>query len=503
MFYYESGSQTLNHPPMERGSQTEPPPRANFSATANQWKIYDSYVEELEKQEKNKEKQKAPHMRKEEEKTKKLMVIETQSDDITKVGKVAKIIERMVNQNTFDDIAQDFKYFEDASDEFRGQKGTLLPLWKFQQDEPKRLAVTSLCWNPAYKDLFAVGYGSYDIDKQHGGKLQLYSLKNPSFPEYSFPTDSGVMCLDINPLCPHLVVVGFYDGNVAVYNLIEKHEQPAFKSHSKSGRHTDPVWQVKWQKVDLEERHTFFSVSADGRVVSWTLVKNELVFTDIIRLSGEGAVTDRPQGQQLQTMACGISMDFHKQNDSHFLVGTEEGKIHMCKKGYSRHFLKTFEANDVPVDALRWNLFHPDIFISCSIDGTVKIWDQTVKTPMFTFDLNAPVGDVAWSPYSSTVFAAITTDGKVHVFDLSVNKYEAICEQPVVAKKKTKLTHIEFNPVHPIIIVGDDRGCVTSLKLSPNLRKKPKETPKGPELEIAKIEKLLSLVRDPDNSSKN
>ncbi|KAL0162921.1 hypothetical protein M9458_042317, partial [Cirrhinus mrigala] len=61
----------------------------------------------------------------------------------------------------------------------------------------------------------------------------------------------------------------------------------------------------------------------------------------------------------------------------------------------------------------------------------------------------------------------------VHVFDLNINKYEALCQQKVVSKK-TRLLHIEFNPVHPIIIVGDDRGHVTSLKLSPNLRKKPK-----------------------------
>lgn len=52
----------------------------------------------------------------------------------------------MVNQNTYDDIAQDFRYFEDASDEFRDQEGTLLPLWKFSFDKAKRLAVTSLCW---------------------------------------------------------------------------------------------------------------------------------------------------------------------------------------------------------------------------------------------------------------------------------------------------------------------------------------------------------------------
>lgn len=60
------------------------------------------------------------------------------------------------------------------------------------------------------------------------------------------------------------------------------------------------------------------------------------------------------------------------------------------------------------------------------------------------------------------------------MFDLSINKYEAICSQPVVAKKKNKLTHVQFNPIHPIIIVGDDRGHVTCLKLSPNLRKMPK-----------------------------
>lgn len=41
----------------------------------------------------------------------------------------------------------DFKYFEDASDEYREQEGTLLPLWKFQYDKAKRLSVTALCWS--------------------------------------------------------------------------------------------------------------------------------------------------------------------------------------------------------------------------------------------------------------------------------------------------------------------------------------------------------------------
>ncbi|XP_041809385.1 dynein, axonemal, intermediate chain 1, paralog 2 [Chelmon rostratus] len=505
--FSERASQTLNNPLRERSCQTEPPPRSIFSATANQWEIYDAYVEELQKQEKNKEKQKAVPSKKDSDKNKrKMMLMETQNDDITRVGKASKIFERMVNQNTFDDIAQDFKYFEDASDEFRDQEGTLLPLWKFQYDKAKRLSVTALCWNKKYKDLFAVGMGSYDFSKQGRGMLVFYSLKNSAFPEYIYPTSSGILCLDIHEQHSYLVAVGFYDGCVAVYNLKEDRLEPVYKSTAKTGKHTDPVWQVRWQNDDMDNNHNFYSVSSDGRVVSWTLVKNELVFTDIITLSLNGAVSEGSEGAQQPSIACGTSFDFHKQIDYLFLVGTEEGKIHKCSKTYSSQFLDTYDAHSMAVDSVKWNHFHPKVFISCSSDWTIKIWDHTINTPMFTFDLNAAVGDVAWAPYSSTVFAAVTTDGTVHVFDLNINKYEAICQQPVVAKKKTKLTHIEFNPIYPIIIVGDDRGYVTSLKLSPNLRKKPKgkkgqELPKGPEMEVAKMEKLLSLLREPEQST--
>ena len=36
-----------------------------------------------------------------------------------------KILERMVNQNTYDDITQDYKFWEDASDQYRDGEGTL------------------------------------------------------------------------------------------------------------------------------------------------------------------------------------------------------------------------------------------------------------------------------------------------------------------------------------------------------------------------------------------
>jgi len=35
-----------------------------------------------------------------------------------------------------------------------------------------------------------------------------------------------------------------YDGTVAVYDLARKSELPLYKSSIKTGKHTDPVWEV-------------------------------------------------------------------------------------------------------------------------------------------------------------------------------------------------------------------------------------------------------------------
>ncbi|XP_005210384.2 dynein axonemal intermediate chain 1 isoform X2 [Bos indicus] len=382
--FSERASQTFNNPLRDRECQMEPPPRTNFSATANQWEIYDAYMEELEKQEKTKEKEKTktPVAKKMGKMAmRKMTSMESQSDDITKVTQAAKIVERMVNQNTYDDVAQDFKYYEDAADEYRDQEGTLLPLWKFQNDKAKRLAVTALCWNPKYNDLFAVGHGSYDFMKQSRGMLLLYSMKNPSFPEYIFSSESGIMCLDMHVDHPYLVVVGHYDGNVAIYNLKKPHSQPSFRSSAKSGKHTDPVWQVRWQKDDMDHNLNFFSVSSDGRIVSWTLVKSELVHTDVIKLKVEGSTTEGLEGLQIHTVGCGTAFDFHREIDYLFLVGTEEGKIYKCSKSYSSQFLDTYDAHNMAVDAVSWNPYHTKVFMSCSSDWTVKIWDHTINFP--------------------------------------------------------------------------------------------------------------------------
>jgi len=480
--YSERASQTFNNPLRERPTVTEPPPSVGFNSMVTQWEVFDAFLEDIEvksiaKDKSSQQQQKKPQAgggeKEEEEETQKEAAKEGDIVHSAAMSKSLKVMERMVNQNTYDDIAQDFKYWDDQSDTFREGEGTLLPLWKFFTDKVRRKHVTALCWNPEYYDLFAVGYGSYDFMKQGSGVICCFSLKNPSHPEYSFTTETGVMCLDFHPQHSSLLAVGCYDGTVMIFDIRNKLNKPIFQSTVKTGKHTDPVWQVCWQEEDLAKNLNFFSISSDGRVTLWTMSKNELQFTDVmeLKLAGIANSSGEEAGEEtsLVGLAGGMCFDFHRTSEHLFIVGTEEGKIHKCSKAYNSQYLDTYTGHYMSVYAVKWNKFHPRVFLSASADWTVKLWDHSQKLPLMSFDLGNAVGDVAWSPFSASVFGAVTNDGKVHVFDLAENKHEPMCDQKVV--RKSKLTHVVFNPKQPLLLVGDDRGGVLCLKLSPNLRK--------------------------------
>ena len=470
--YSERAAQTFNNPLRERYVSTKPPAVVNFSGTVSQWDIYDRYMGDYAMQMAEQELLN-PEIKK---KTGVGMPTSggaqvSKEDDMVhsqRMGGALKILERMVNQNADDEIFQDFKYWEDTSDAFRDGEGSLLPLWRFHTERSKRKQVTALAWNPKYPDMFSVGYGSYDFMRQGNGMVCCFSLKNTSYPEYTFTTESGVMCVSYHPEHCSLLAVGCYDGVVMVYDVRNKGNRPIRSSSIKTGKHTDPVWQIQWQIEDLAKEQSFFSISSDGLVANWTMSKNELKMEPVMHLRLISSPKEDPGEALLTGFANGSCFDFNNISEHLFVVGTEEGKIHKCSKAYSGQYLETYVGHHMAVYTVCWNPFHPRVFLSCSADWTVKMWDHNIQTAIMSFDLGNAVGDVAWSPYSSTVFAAVTSDGKVHVFDLAENKHEPLCEQKVV--KRAKLTHVSFNRKDPIIVVGDDRGGCNSLKLSPNLR---------------------------------
>jgi len=73
----------------------------------------------------------------------------------------------------------------------------------------------------------------------------------------------------------------------------------------------------------------------------------------------------------------GTAFDFHVDKDYLYLVGSEDGKLHACSKAYSSTFLDTYNAHHMAVYRVAWNHYHTQIFITCSADWTIKIWDRT------------------------------------------------------------------------------------------------------------------------------
>ncbi|XP_065185876.1 dynein intermediate chain 2, ciliary-like isoform X2 [Sycon ciliatum] len=162
----------------------------------------------------------------------------------------------------------------------------------------------------------------------------------------------------------------------------------------------------------------------------------------------------------------GSCFDFIPTLDNVYLIRTEEGIIHKCSTLYQQNYIRSFQAHNFTIYAVRWNPFQPRVFATCGVDCCVKIWDdERPETPLFVFDLDDPVIDFCWAPYSSTVFVAGTMNGYAHVYDLDIDKYNPLCKQDVIPYSKNRLTKVHFVPSQMLLIASDDHGNIHTYKL--------------------------------------
>ena len=73
-----------------------------------------------------------------------------------------------------------------------------------------------------------------------------------------------------------------------VYDIRSKVKKAIYQSTVRTKKHTDPVWQVRWDP-DTSKNYNFYSISSDGRVTNWILMKNKLEPEEIIKLKLVGS----------------------------------------------------------------------------------------------------------------------------------------------------------------------------------------------------------------------
>ncbi|OWZ06812.1 Axonemal Inner Arm I1 Intermediate Chain Dynein [Phytophthora megakarya] len=303
--------------------------------------------------------------------------------------------------------------------------------------------------------------GTGTTGKENDGLVLFWSLTNPEYPERIYHLPVGVTSIDFSTAHPYLLAVGFADGVVSIFDTRKndsiasgpaqsssamplgavatppaKHVPvPIATSSGMSGKHLDAVWEVRWVAHGGSE--SVVSVSADGRVVEWSLKKG-LSFSDLMTLkrapnpllggpgtaatgtNGVGGGTDGVISRQ----ASGRSLAFASQGDpSVYFVGTEDGLVHKCSVSYNEQYLQTYIGHTGPVYQLLVSPFCSDLFLSCSGDWSLKLWHQNdphgdAALTFHSMDLAKAVLGASWSPSDAGVFAAVAEDGRIELWDL-------------------------------------------------------------------------------------
>ena len=72
----------------------------------------------------------------------------------------------------------------------------------------------------------------------------------------------------------------------------------------------------------------------------------------------------------------GRCVAFNPNDETMFLVGTDEGIVYKCTTEYSSKFLQTYMAHNTPIYNIAWNPYCPAIFLTCAAEWMIKIWDH-------------------------------------------------------------------------------------------------------------------------------
>uniref|UniRef100_A0A8C4PK86 Dynein axonemal intermediate chain 4 n=1 Tax=Equus asinus TaxID=9793 RepID=A0A8C4PK86_EQUAS len=383
-----------------------------------------------------------------------------------------------------EEVEEEVKKEEEEEIEISTEQSTipanLERLWSFSCDLTKGLNVSSLAWNKINSDLLVVGYGHFGFKEQKRGLACCWSIKNPTWPERIYQSPYGVTAVDFSIGSPNLLAVGYHNGTIAIYNVQSNSNVPvldssAFPLFSESPqKHLGPVWQLQWIEQDRgttgdDKREILVSISADGRISKWVIRKG-LDCHDLMRLKRTAASSNKKGGEKekkgealISRQAPGMCFAFHPKDTNIYLAGTEEGHIHKCSCSYNEQYLDTYRGHKGPVYRIAWNPFCHDVFLSCSADWGVAIWQQETLKPFLSFyPTTYVVYDVAWSPKSSYIFAA-ANESRVEIWDLYISTLDPLIVN--VANPGIKFTTVLFAKQTDCLLVGDSDGQVAVYEL--------------------------------------
>uniref|UniRef100_A0A3Q2D8Z0 Dynein axonemal intermediate chain 4 n=1 Tax=Cyprinodon variegatus TaxID=28743 RepID=A0A3Q2D8Z0_CYPVA len=279
-------------------------------------------------------------------------------------------------------------------------------LWVFSCELTRGRTVSCMAWDKNNPDLLAVGYSETDSMNEKPGLVCCWCIINPTWPERIIYCDGAITTLDFSANHPGRLAVGMSDGVIAIYNL-----QTA---------------DIKAPTFSIAPEYVEETVGSFATCIS---------HKDCLFL----------------------------QDANIYLTCTWEGNIQKRSCSRSYDLLETYSKHSGPANCVTWCPFHPDVFLSCSSDSTIRLWKQDCKSPMLSFTSNhRAVHEVRWSPRQAAVFGAVN-DSQLEIWDLNTNFLNPVIVQR--AAPGLKMTSLLFASRSDCVMVGDSCGQVTVYKL--------------------------------------
>ncbi|KAG5897481.1 hypothetical protein JTB14_031106 [Gonioctena quinquepunctata] len=380
------------------------------------------------------------------------------------------IVERLLANNCYNEQQKIYRGLSspDNSREKIEYNYKLKLLWTFANESTKGLSVNAINWNPANKDIVAIGYGKFYFPDKFPGLVLIWNIKNPVQPERRYTFKVSVMSLRFSESSPVLLGVGFEDGSVKVLNVSSREKVIIGENEGT----LEPVWCITWNAGHNEKsgEELVGATFDDGRICTYVL-QTKLERIQLMRVAKADGKLKGYEGMKkcqifpvpISRYAAALFYVAHPTDKSLYLVGTNEGTIHKCSLNYLNQHLDMFLAHDGPVHNLKYSPFCKKIFATCGDDWHTRIWGEGISEPILEFfQTMQSIQGMDWSPTHSTILVTIRGQ-MIEIWDIQRKVYgpQSITSSPTGSRN----TVVQFTDNGSCLIVGDVDGNVHVFSL--------------------------------------
>ncbi|KAI4503639.1 hypothetical protein M0802_001042 [Mischocyttarus mexicanus] len=365
----------------------------------------------------------------------------------------SRIVERALGESI--DIYTDYTGTIDGEDGLDDKSHQQLWLNRsfFCERWSRNRCVTSMDWSPQFPELLAASYNNNDdTPNDPDGVCLVWNTKfKKSTPEFIFHCQSPVMSTTFAKFHPNLILGGTYSGQIVLWDNRVQKRTPVQRTPLSATAHTHPVYCLT--VVGTQNAHNLISISTDGKLCSWSL--------DMLSQPQETLILYLKQSKTIAATC----LAFPYGDVNNFVVGSEDGTVYGdCRHGTKAGVVEVFEGHQGPVTgisthAVQGGIDFSHLFLSSSIDWTIKLWSLKEMKPLYSFEHNGDyVYDVAWSPTHPALFAAVDDSGRLDLWNL--NQDTEVPAASVIVDGNPALNRVSWTPSGLHVTVGDDTGKI-------------------------------------------